>query len=223
MSEKQLTIFLWVALGVILLGGGLGLYYFQMVWLDDLTVELENVTKEVNIAIQKKADIQVLEKKKKDLDEKIAAITKRIPEFTKSENDAFADLLDRIRKKCRVMMADVKHRPARSTPGASPLPKEILQAKYEFKAAGGFYQLLNFLNHIETDMRLLFADSIKISAGTAAEAKGGQIPPRELVLTVSTFLKRVTAPPGVKPGEPAVKVDEPKDDEVKKLSTPPPD
>jgi len=223
MSEKQLTIALWIAMGVILLAGGLGLYYMRMVVLDDLNAELDKVTEDVRIANEKKSKIEGLKKQKKELDEHIAAIIKRIPEFTKSENDAFADLLDRIRKKCRVLMADVKHRPVRSAPGASALPKEILQAKYEFKATGGFYQLLNFLNHIETDMRLLFADSIKISAGTAAESKTGQIPPRELVLTVSTFLKRVTAPPGAKPGDKPVQPVEPPVEEVKKLSTPPPD
>jgi len=222
MSERNLTILLFVIMGVIIVGGGIALYFMRMVTLDDLETQLTTVTAQVVEAQGKKAKIKALEDEVKVLTEKRDEILQQIPAFDDNENDQYANLIDGIRKKTRVQIADHKYK-ARGGSGEVPMPKEIFRARYEFKATGGFFQLLNFLNHLETDRRLLIGENIQLRAGAGSEGKSGS-PVRELSLTVSTFLKRMTPaaapPPGTKPPE---KPTEPKQDEPKKVSTPIPD
>lgn len=222
MSEKNLTIVLLVVMGVIIVGGGIALYLMRFVTLDDLDQQLATVTAQVTEAQAKKAKIPALEQEAKVLTERRDEILQQIPAFDDNENDQYANLIDQLRKKCRVQIADHKYK-ARGGSGDVPMPKEIFRARYEFKATGGFFQLLNFLNHLETDRRLLIGENIQLRAGAGSEGKSGG-PIRELSLTVSTFLKRITPAGPPAPGtKPAEKPAEPKPEEPKKVSTPIPD
>lgn len=222
MSEKNLTILLLVIMGVIIVGGGIALYFMRFVTLDDLEQQLTAVNAQVAEAQQKKAKIKALKEEARILTEKRDEILQQIPAFDDNENDQYANLIDQLRKKCRVQIADHKYK-ARGGTGEVAMPKEIFRARYEFKATGGFFQLLNFLNHLETDRRLLIGENIQLRAGAASEGRSGT-PIRELSLTVSTFMKRMApaAPPapGTKPAEKPV---ETRTEEPKRVSTPIPD
>lgn len=222
MSERQMTIILLCVMGGIILAGGALLYYFQFVDLAEKEQILEVVKKDVAEATRKKNEIPNLEAKKKRLLESIERIRSQIPVFSpKDENDQFAVLVgDTLRKKTRVAISGARFTPARA---GEPLPPTIFRARYELKVTGGFYQLLNYLNHLETERRFLVADNIKLSAGTVAE-KGGQAAVRELSMNLSTFLQRpspVAATPAAKPGEKPAEAPPP--EETKRLSTPIPD
>lgn len=224
MSERQLTIVLFCVMGGIILIGAGALYWLQFQELAQLEEDLRVVSAQVDEALRKKAAIPGLEAKVKGLNETIERIRQQIPVFTKDENDQFANLVDQLRKKCRVLVYDPQLKSGRSGTGEAVIPKGIFRARYEFKAVGGFYQLLNFLNHLETERRFLVAENIKLVSGPAPEGRG-VVPVRELQLTLSTFMQRpspvVAGPPT--PPKPGDKPPEPPPEEPRRVSTPVPD
>ncbi|HZN61202.1 MAG TPA: hypothetical protein VFC90_02235 [Planctomycetota bacterium] len=237
MSERQMTIVLLVVMGLTILVGAGVLYWMRFVVLDEKEVQLADLNKKVDDAKAKQRAIKGLEEKIKTLTEGIDRIRQQIPVFNpKEENDKFADLVDMLRKKCRVHISGARFASAKVGGPGDNIPDSIFRARYEMKVSGGFYQLLNFLNHLETERRFMVADSIRIVAGGASDEKR-MAPVRELQLNLSTYLQRPpTPPPGVpvaaakpgdkpgeKPGEkPVEKPVEPTED-MKKPSTPIPD
>lgn len=229
MSERQMTIGLLIAMGVIVVFGLGGVYWLRYHWLAEAEAELVVYTQRVDEAQAKKAKIPTLEATIKRLSEQIERDRQQIPVFSpRDENDQFADLVDHLRKKCRVVLAGARWSAPRAPgPGEVGIPAGIFQARYEIKVGGGFYQILNYLNHLETDRRFLVADNIKIFAGNVAE-KSGKAPVRELHLNLSTFLQRPAAAPPGPPGVPTATKpgDKPADaapEEPRRVSTPIPD
>ncbi len=223
MSERQMTIVLLVVMGVIIVVGAGAVYYLRFQDLATREEELAQVSLQVDEALAKKRDIPKYVAKVKDLTEKIARIRSQIPVFDpKYENDEFANLVDNLRKKCQVDISGAKFSAPRSSGPGEDIPGTIFRARYEMKVSGGFFQLLNFLNHLETERRFLVADGIKLLAGSISESRG-LAPVRELQLNLSTFLQRPSAaPPGVA-ARPAEKPGEAPLEEPKRLSTPIPD
>lgn len=223
MSERNFTIVLLVVMGVALVAGAIAIYILRFQTLAERKDELAQVTRSVNDAQEKQKNIPKLREKVEGLEDKIGRIRAQIPVFNfKDENDQFANLVDQLRKKTRVMISGARYTPARSAgPGEQPLPPTIFRARYEFKVGGGFYQLLSFLNLLESENRFLVADNIKFSAGNASD-RGPVV--REMQMNLSTFLQRPQAPPpgavGVKPTDKPV---EAPPEETKRLSTPIPD
>ena len=225
MSERQMTIILLCVMGAIVLLGAGALYWLQFQELATLEEELAQVTAKVDDAQKKKAAIPGLETRKKTLTETIERIRGQIPLFNpKEENDAFADAVDHLRKKCRVTISGARYSAARTGQGEPSIPAGIFRARYEYRVTGGFYQLLNFMNHLETERRFLVLDGIKLGAGTVVEGRG-LAPVRELVLNISTFLQRPSGPvPGaVVEAKPAEKPPGEATDEPRRLTTPVPD
>jgi len=222
-SERQMTIILLIVLGAIVLLGAGALYWLQFQELSTLQEELDQVSKKVVEATEKRDKIKDFERRVKDLTETIERIRGQIPIFNpKEENDAFADLVDHLRKKCRVQISGARYSAAKTGgPGEPTIPGGIFRARYEYRVTGGFYQLLNFMNHLETERRFLVLDGIKLAAGNVAEGRGQ--PVRELVLNISTFLQRPSAAlPGAPEAKPAEKPGE-APEETRRLSTPIPD
>lgn len=206
MSERQMTIILLGVMGaIILLGAGL-LYYLRFQELATLEEELTRVKNDVAVANEKKNNIPKLKEKKRALTEEIERNRSMIPVFSpKDENDQFANLVDALRKKTRVQISSARFTPPRTGGPGEELPPTIFRARYEFKVSGGFYQLLNYLNHLESENRFLVADTIKISAGPGSE-RGSTV--RDMQLNLSTYLQRpqqvpqlVKPPPQEKPPE----------------------
>lgn len=224
MSERQMTIFLLVVMGVAIIGGCIALYVLRFQMLDTLKEELAQVTAQVDEAKAKVAKIKGLEEKKAALTKSIEVIRAQIPVFNpKEENDQWAELVDSIRQKTRVMVSGARFSAAKA--GSDAIPDSIFRARYELRVSGGFFELLNYLNHLETEKRFLVADSIKLSAG-GAESRTGGPPVRELSMSLSTFLQRPppqpAPPPGAKP-TPEKPVEQPPSEESRRVSTPIPE
>jgi hypothetical protein len=222
MSDRNLT-YVLIGVGIaIVLVGAIILYFQRFHTMADLEQQLEQVNKAVADAQDKQRKIPGLQAKVQALTEKIETIRAQIPVFNpKEENDSFADMVDSIRKKSRVNLVDVRYSAVRSSPGED-MPASIFRARYELKVTGGFFQLLSFLNLLETEKRFLVADNVKLLAGSVAE-KPGSLPMRELQMNLSTFMQR---PPPAPPGQPVAKpTDKPADQPVeeRKPSTPIPD
>jgi len=224
MSERQMTIWLLVVMGVAIVGGCILLYVLRFQTLDTLNEELTVIKGQVEEAQAKKAKIKFLEDRKAALTKSIDAIRQQIPVFNpKEENDQWAELVDSIRQKTRVMVSGARFSAAKS--GSDPIPDSIFRARYELRVSGGFFELLNYLNHLETERRFLVADSIKLSAG-GADARGSASPVRELSMSLSTFMQRPQQapppPPGAKP--PTDKpVEQPTPEETRRVTTPIPE
>ncbi len=201
MNEKVLTIVLFVALGVQVVLGGTAVWYYQFMVIPELDQQIDARKATRKEMEDKRAQIKPLEKKIKDLTEEIARISAQIPPFDggKKENDDFANLVDKIRKKSRVGIGDAKYiNPTTSAPtaaagGPPALPAGIFKATYDFKVGGGFHSLLNFLFHLENDGRFVTVDKIQMVAGSKEEKGGLAI--RALAVTLSTYLARPEAPP----------------------------
>ena len=225
MSERQMTIVLLVVMGAIILIGAGALYWLQLQELATLKDDEKKLLDQVAEARRKQGAIPGLKKEKERLEGSIAKIRSQIPSFDpKSENDEFANLVDDIRKKCQVQVTGARYSAVRSgQPGGEGLPPSIFRARYSYKVGGGFYNLINFINHIESDKRFLVADSIKLTAGIAPTGSKAA-PVRELQFNVSTFLQKMPPklpPAPLKPGEKPAIVETPR--EEVRPSTPIPD
>ena len=224
MSERQMTILLLSVMGLAIVAGCGLLYWLRFETLDTLKEELAQVTAKVEEAQAKKAKIQSLKERKAGLTKTIEAIRQQIPVFNpKDENDQWADLVDSIRQKTRVMVSGARFSAVKA--GSEAMPESIFRARYELRVSGGFFELLNYLNHLETEKRFLVADSIKLSSG-GSEARSGASPVRELSMSLSTFMQRPPPAPAPAPGaKPTTDkpVEQPVPEEARRVSTPIPD
>jgi len=223
MSERQMTIVLLIVMGGILLAGAGLIYYLRYQEMASLEEELAAVQKELDEAQAKKANIKKLEDEVKAKTEKIELIRGQIPVFSpKEENDAFQDLVDALRKKSRVNVLDVRYSAVRAGQPGADLPPTIFRSRYEMKVTGGFFQLLSFMNLLESERRFLVVDNIKLLAGSAPD-KPGVAPVRELQMNLSTFMQRPSTAPTPQPvGKTPEKAPEPTAEE-RRPSTPIPD
>jgi len=223
MSERQMTIVLLIVMGGILLAGAGLIYYLRYQEMASLEEELAAVQKERDEALAKKANIKKLEDEVKAKTEKIELIRGQIPVFSpKEENDAFQDLVDALRKKSRVNVLDVRYSAVRAGQPGADLPSTIFRSRYEMKVTGGFFQLLSFMNLLESERRFLVVDNIKLLAGSAPD-KPGVAPVRELQMNLSTFMQRPSTAPTPQPvGKTPEKAPEPTAEE-RRPSTPIPD
>jgi Tfp pilus assembly protein PilO len=219
-----MTIVLLVVMGAIVVIGAGALYWLRFQEMAALEEELAILDRNVAEAQKKSKDIKGLETKVASLKEKIDVIRGQIPVFSpKEENDQFADTVDNLRKKSRVNIVDVRYSAVRGTTPGDDIPPSIFRARYEVKVTGGFFQLLSFMNLLETERRFLVVDNIKLLAGAAVE-KSGAPPVRELQMNISTYMQRPPpAPPGPTAQKPAEKVATEVPPEERRPSTPIPD
>ncbi|HEU4339160.1 MAG TPA: hypothetical protein VFS19_03755 [Planctomycetota bacterium] len=202
MSERQMTILLFIVMGGIILIGGGWLYYLRFQEMAQLEEDLAKTERDLKEARDKSAKLPKLREEKKSLIEKIEQIRSQIPLFNpREENDQFADLVGSLEKKSRVNLTDVRYSAVRTGHGGEALPASIFRARYELKVTGGFFQLLTFMNLLETERRFLVVDNIKLLSGSAAD-KPGVAPVRELQMNLSTFMQRPTPTPVAAAGPP---------------------
>ncbi|MBI4566566.1 MAG: hypothetical protein HY716_17960 [Planctomycetes bacterium] len=225
MIDRRFNIFMLVLMGIVILLGGAGIYYLRFMVLPEAESDLAAVKAQVVEATKKKSQIRVLEEKNRKLAMEIEENRGKIPQFADKENDLFANTIDRLRQKTRVFIEKADYKPPpRAAKGVAPLPAGIMKAQYAFEVTGGFFQLLNFLNHLETENRFMVVETFGVKALAAAEKKTG-FPVRELKITFSTYMSRVPPTPAKKPGEKDRDVKPPPEEEKAKVqtTTPPPE
>ena len=97
MSEKQVTIITIVILSLFILAGGSGFYYLYFVVREEKLQELAALDTQVNDANAKVSKIPGLLKEIENLEKQEKEKIQQIPDLTRLEYDAFANMLDTFR------------------------------------------------------------------------------------------------------------------------------
>jgi hypothetical protein len=242
MNEKQITIICIVALVLIVLGGAGGWYWMQT-YRDDYQKQIKSLEHAIKEGEKKRREWPQIEKDNIALKAKIELVKVRVPDFEihpkevagkpkEYELDRLVNLIDGLRKSSNVFISGgrytVYQRGAPPAPGMMPLPASVQKATYDFNVRGGWFNLLRFVNMLETQKRILVIESVSVLPGQEATDKDKitATPRRELAVRVSSFMYRVdpappaegavdpvtgapigTAPPPEKPPEPKEKPD----------------
>lgn len=200
MNEKQFTIIWIVALVLIIIAGGASIYYLQFEVLEQKNQELAVVQGQVMDATKKKLAIPGLRKSIEELEKKEAQLITRIPNMTRAEYDVFAELLDELRRKAGVSVSTARWAvPGRPTPipgrTAAVQPPTVHKVQYEMNVVGSFYQLLRYVNLLEQHRRFIGVESFTIGKGTSGEAKGVQVPKRDLRVVIYSYTYKLPPKP----------------------------
>lgn len=192
MSEKQYVVVFVVLLAVILLLGGGAFYYLQFVVLQERQDELAAITAKVDDAKRKDAEIKDIVKENDSLKDDIAKKQQRIPDLSRAEYDAFANLLDDLRKQAGVSVSSgrwVQATKAQQVPGRLPrnYPVNIHKVQYDLAVSGGFFQLLKFINLLEQHPRFMNVESFTITPATGVEKLAPGAMRRDMKLTLYSF------------------------------------
>lgn len=186
MNEKKGLIITLAVLAVILVAGGAGIYYLQFVILEEKRTELAGLEQQVQAATNKKNQIPALKAQKAGLVEKLKDLEPKIPFLDRDEYDRFADLLDEVRQHAGVTVS----RGAWQTGAGSSrtnTPASMHRVVYELNVAGGFYQLLRYINLLEQKKRHIQVSAVAVQRGS--EQKKGAFS-RELKIQLTSFTYR---------------------------------
>ena len=123
-----------------------------------------------------------------------------------------------MRKSSNVYVASGSYTP--SPPGSpgpqGPLPPSVQKITYSFAVRGGWFNLLRFINMLETQKRIINVDSITITPGGNDE-KLTTTPRRELGIRITSYMYR-EAPPPPDPNAPTA-MEQPKEPREKPADT----
>jgi Tfp pilus assembly protein PilO len=200
MNEKQFTIIWVVALVLILIAGGVSIYYLQFEVLEQKKAELAAVQDQVQGATKKKNAIPGLQKSIKELQKKEAELITHIPNLTRAEYDEFANLLDDLRRKAGVSVSRAgwtvpsKPQPIPGRP-AVVQPPTIHKVQYELGVVGNFYQLLRYINLLEQHKRFIGVESFNVSKGPGGDVKSTAQPKRDLRITIYSYTYKLPPAP----------------------------
>lgn len=195
MSEKQVTIITIVILVLFLLAGGSGFYYLYFVVREEKLQELAGLDAQVNDANAKVSKIPALLKEIDSLEKQEKEKIQQIPDLTRMEYDAFANMLDMFRNQAGVNVSRggwaVPTRPS-PLPGRPPvnIPPSVHKIQYDLSVTGSFYQLLRYVNLLEQQRRFIGVQTFTIgkASGEGSE-KGGKAtaPKRDLKITIYSY------------------------------------
>lgn len=238
MSEKQITIVCISILVVILVIAGGVLYYLEYNVRAELQKEIVKLDKEIKTAKDQRAKWPILEAENAKLDALIKAEQVKIPTFyawapvidekgnERWEMDTFADLLDTLRKSSNVYLSGGVYTPGPpGSPGPfGPLPANVQRIQYQCAVRGGWFNLLRFINMLETQQRRIVVDNISITPGGDSDTLT-TTPRRDLNIRVTSFMYREEpAPPEAVPTPTGTEGQPPKEEkkpDVNKSTLPP--
>ena len=200
MNEKQFTIIWVVALALIIIAGGAAIYYLQFEVLEEKKAEWAAVHEQVLGATKKKNAIPGLRSSIAELEKKEAELITHIPNLTRAEYDALAELLDDLRRKSGVSVSRAGWMvPSRATPlpGRPAQPLTVHKVQYDLAVSGNFYQLLRYINLLELNRRFLGVETFTINKGSGGEGKGPALPKRDLRITIYSYTYKLPPTPFV--------------------------
>ena len=192
-TEKALTIIMIVLLVVTVLGGGFANYYFYGK-LGEKGKLIGDLTKQRDDGESKRAQISTIDNKIEEIKPRVKKLTDSIPTFSfLSEYDNLAELINQIAKESGVVISESKFKIAE--PGKaggkgggktkSALPSNVNQIDCEIKVKGLFFQILKFVNLIETNDRFLLLENI--GNMTVAGGSSGEPAPFDLRVNIKTY------------------------------------
>ena len=199
MSERQVTIITIAILGVIVLGGGFSIWYFQFNVLAGLQEEVDNVRAQVKDAEKKQKAIPTLQGKVKGLEEDVARVQDRIPDYDTDEYDQFINSMADMSRKAGVVIAvgkpEPKRRQGRAIKGLKlkKIPPNVHQVEYTFVVVGRSYPLLRFINLVETASRFIEVKECEFSRLETTEDDPALKSLRQVKLKVGTYAYKVPA------------------------------
>jgi len=202
MNEKKVTIITIICLAIILLVGGGAIYYLKFVRLTEVTAELDRVKGEVAVAEDKRSKIPALEKSIEELKQKEQELIRQIPNLEKTEYDAFANLLDGLRRQSGVTVSragwTTPTKPV-SIPGRAPKiqPASIHKVQYGLNVTGSFYQILRYINLLEQQKRFIGIEDFTIGKGTSENLAGARATAhqRDLKITIYSYAYKLQPKP----------------------------
>lgn len=200
MNEKKVTIITIVFLALILVAGGVGIWFLQFQVLEPKELERDRVKEELRVANEKVRQNPDLQKAiDKLLDEEKVEIVK-IPNLERVEYDRFADLLDEIRRRAGVVVSRggwlqaPKQAPVPGRPLPKPQPERVHRVQYDLTVTGGFYQLIRYINLLEQQNRFINVENFTITKSADSAATGGAAAlKRDLKLTLFSYTYRPPA------------------------------
>jgi Tfp pilus assembly protein PilO len=202
MNEKKVTIITIICLVVILLAGGSAIYYLEFVRLKEVTAELVRVKGEVAVAEDKQSKIPGLKKSIEELKQKEQELIRQIPNLEKTEYDAFANLLDGLRRQSGVSVSRAGWTtPTKATaaPGraAKVQPANIHKVQYGLTVTGSFYQILRYINLLEQQKRFIGIEDFTINKGGGENIAGAKAtaPQRDLKITIYSYAYKLPSKP----------------------------
>lgn len=202
MNEKKPLIITVVVLVIILILGGVGIYFLEYDYLAQLKDQLAQEQAKVEEAERKKAKIPgllaAIEDLKKQEREKIV----RIPDLGRAEYDVFAVLLDGLRKQSGVSVSRGGWMtPQPQSRGNIRVPGTIHKVEYSIQADGSFYQLLRYLNLLEQQKRFISVESLSFARGADSKPAPGRTPmqtrqqaKRDMKLVLASYTYRPRNP-----------------------------
>jgi hypothetical protein len=212
MNEKKPLIITIVVLVIILILGGVGVYFLEYDYLAQLKDQLAQEQMKVEEAEKKKARIPGLLAAIEDLKRQEREKIVRIPDLGRAEYDVFAVLLDGLRKQSGVNVSRGGWMtPQPQSRGGIRVPSTIHKVEYNISADGSFYQLLRYLNLLEQQKRFISIESLSFARGAEPVAAPGRTPmqtrqqaKREMKLTLASYTYRPSnAQTGLMPAKPA--------------------
>lgn len=211
MSERNVTIVCIVLLSVLLIGGGALLYWLEFSWIADLNTQIATLDTEIADARAKQTKLPGLKKQNLELEAKIKEEETRIPRLSTAgwtddknqwhfEYDELANLLDNLRKQANVFVSKAKFSPmqkAAPQPGQTPLPANVHKATYDLTVKGAWFNLLRFVNLLESQRRVIAIEKFVVKPATATEEakdKRRTAPKHELNIKVVSYTYRDDGP-----------------------------
>jgi len=184
-------------MALIIVAGGVGIWYLEFNLLSSEKEELEKVKKQVKSAKAKKKGLKKLKETLETLDKKLADLIKRIPDFDLAEYDGFINNIEEMRRQSNIFIKSATYtKPTKTAPKRGGvqekiIPPDVHRADYDLVCQGGFYTLLRFINLMETQQRFMEIKSLTLTAPKRRIRIGPPILLRELNMKVTTYTFRI--------------------------------
>jgi Tfp pilus assembly protein PilO len=177
-KEKVILAAILIASGLVALGSGVGVYMLQK---KAGVLETENVALQSRVAqAQTKLNkLGALKTQREEAEARLIVAESILPSQEEIEN--LVDSLSEFARKSGVVIA--KAAPVRTGAygGARGVVKRFEETNFDLKVEGDFFQLVEFLNHLENYKRFIRVDGFIIKSGR------DEIAPLDVDLKFATF------------------------------------
>ncbi|OHB75132.1 MAG: hypothetical protein A2Z34_10770 [Planctomycetes bacterium RBG_16_59_8] len=189
LNEKQLLIVTIVAICIVMAAGGAAVYYFQFVVLEEKKAKIKEIETKTTAAQKQIEEMDRFKTETEEFNKKIESVRSVIPSLSTEEYDKFVNMIQSIRNQCGVEIGAARLTLTnKKNPVGGALPVSMVRVDYQLTATGRFYNVIRFLNAIETHNRFMHIQTFAITP-----AKAG-LDSFNLPVTISTYLFKPGTP-----------------------------